>query len=363
VNDVEELKRFVLVHARAQNLDPATYQRVLNGIEHDRDGGPGSWTAAWSAEAAARADDPLAAARFYTMARFPFVDGDARATALRKAVEEFDRWRQARGGIERLDVELDGGRIRCWATGLGEGRPLLLVLGGIVSIKEQWAPVLLAARRLGLAGVVTEMPGTGENTLRYDAKSARMISAVIDAVGERADTARTTALAMSFSGHLALRAALDDRRITGIVTVGAPVAEFFTDADWHRRLPRVTRDTLAHLTRAAPGELFDALRDWALTAEQLAALDIPVCYLASGRDEIIPPGDPALLRTHVRDLRLAEQDDVHAAPGHVLETKLWITSSVVRSTGGKPIPGILLGTLLGALRLRRRLSRSLRSET
>jgi len=140
-------------------------------------------------------------------------------------------------------------------------------------------------------------------------------------------------MAASFSGHLALRCALSDSRIRGVVTIGAPVSAFFTDQEWQRQLPRVTADTLAHLTGLDFAQLSRQLPAWALTEAQLEALRIPVAYLASARDEIIPPQEARLLRAHVSKLSMAVNDDVHASPGHITETRLWSALSLLRMSG------------------------------
>lgn len=332
-NDVAELKEYVLAHASAQNLSA---DHVLSRITTDGDG-PGSWSREWvrAGETLERDGDLLAAATHYNLARFPYVDGPARAEALRRCVTVFDRWRRDVPGIERLEVDLPGGRVSAWAAGLSatERRPVVLMVGGIVSIKEQWAPVLPELVRYGFAGVVAELPGVGENELRYDLSSTSLFTVLLDAVADRADSTRTYALALSFSGHLALRALPAEPRLRGIVGAGAPIAAFFTDEEWQRSVPRITRDTLAHLTGTTPDSVFAEIRDWALTPEDLAAVDVPVAYVASGRDEIIPPADPALLREHVRDLRMIEHDDVHGSPSHFLHTRMWTLSQILHIGG------------------------------
>jgi hypothetical protein len=338
MNDIDELERFIGVHSRAQGLPPELCEDVLGRVTHDGSG-PGSWVGEWSlaARAAEQEGAWLVACQCWNTARFPFVDGPDRAEALERCVAAFDRWRAEHApAIERVDVELTEpkGRVRCWAAGLSatEPRPLLVLMGGIVSIKEQWAPALLQAEQLGMAMVVTEMPGVGENTLCYDEDSWLMLPAVLDALADRADVAHTYASAMSFSGHLTLRCASRDPRIRGVVTAGAPIAEFFTDTAWQRVVPKVTVDTLIHLTRlagASPQELFTHLRPWALTGELLAGLRIPLGYTVSLRDEIIPAGDVRVLREHVPDLSLNEYDDVHGSPSHVDETRMWAVRTIL----------------------------------
>jgi hypothetical protein len=335
MNDVGELKQFAAVHAGALNIHDSP--ELLARIRTDDEGAPSSWAWEWgqAADTQLREGHLLSACQHYILARFPYVDGPTRQEASTRSVHAFDRWRQAETDIQPLDVSLPGGRVRCWTSGLSAARPLplLLVMGGIISVKEQWAPILAQAERLGMAGVVTEMPGVGENTLRYGAESWRMVSGVLDAVGDRADVAHTYAIALSFSGHLALRCAITDSRIRGVVTAGTPVSDFFTDATWQHNLPRITVDTLAHLTGVKPADLADHMRGWALTADELGALDIPVCCLASLRDEIIPGGDVRRLRDHVRDLRLVENDDVHGSPHHLAESQRWVISSTLHMRG------------------------------
>ncbi|RKS68188.1 esterase/lipase [Actinomadura pelletieri DSM 43383] len=363
MNDVGELKRYVEVHARGQRIP--RYRALLGRITTDEGDGPGTWTGEWcrAAELLAGRGRDLEASRYFAMARFPYVDGPPRQKAQDRAVESIRQWAAERGGLESVEVEMDGGRVRCWATGLSASspKPLLVIMGGIVTVKEQWAPTLVKLRRLGMAGLVTELPGVGENTLRYGPDSRRMLSRVLDAVSGRADVSQTYAIALSFSGHLALHCAAEDDRIKGIITAGAPVHTFFTDPDWRRALPRITVDTLAHLTGEPAARIEDDLGAWALSGEQLAGLRIPVFTTASLRDEIIPAGDVRFLREHVRDLEVVEYDDVHGAPLHVGETQLWSIASLLRARGVRTPQSAVIGLLLRGHRARRRLSRPARA--
>ncbi|RVX38775.1 alpha/beta hydrolase family protein DUF1100 [Nonomuraea polychroma] len=356
MNDVAELKAYIGVHARGQRM--RGFQEILDRIETDEGLGAGSWVGEWcrAGEALERQGQDLEASRHYAMARFPYVDGPARQEALDRCITALDRWRSAHRAIEQLEVQLKGGRVRCWTAGLStaDRKPLLVMMGGNMTVKEQWAPLLVHAQRLGMAVIVTEMPSTGENTLPYDPDSWQMISGLLDDVADRADVSRTHLTALSFSGHLALRCAVDDARIRGVVTVGAPVSAFFTDLVWQGALPKITQDTLAHMTARPEGVV--GADGWALTPAQLAALDVPVAYTASLRDEVIPYDDVRLLKEHVRRLDLIEHDDVHASPNHVQETQLWSTVSLLRARGIRNLQTAVLGLMLRLTRVRQRLS-------
>ncbi|MEU4526562.1 alpha/beta hydrolase [Amycolatopsis sp. NPDC024027] len=359
MNDIAELKRFVVLHARAQQLPPEQCRAVLDRIDNDEEGQAGSWAVEWSRSAAELRErgDLLAASRHWTMARFPFVDGPTRQKALDDAVGAFDGWR-AEAGIDRVRLDTPGGELRCWATErpAGPARPLLLVMGGIVSTKEQWAPALPLVHRLGMTGVVAELPGVGQNTRQYDRDSWRMIPDLLDALGPVASGVDIYALALSFSGHLALRAAGHDERLKGIVLAGAPVHDFFADPQWQRGIPRVTRDTLAHLTGTEPAEVAGRIAGWGLTDDELRAVRIPVSCVVSTRDEVIPRSDVDRLIRTLPHLRLLEHDDVHGSPDHVAESQMWSVRSVLRMSGARPLQRVGLTAALGMTRLRRKLA-------
>ncbi len=337
--NVDELKAYAKLHARGQDIDPRRLTEVLARIRTDDPGAPDSWAVVWNrvADALASRGRDLEACRHYAMARFPYAADEERVRAQRETVAAFDRWRTAQGGIEPLDLDLPGGTVRAWTAGLDapEPRPLLLVMGGIVSVKEQWAQLLPKLAKQGFAAVVTELPGVGENTFRYDADSWRLLPELVDRLPGRAGTTEVSLLALSFSGHLALRAAANDARFGRVLTVGAPVGPFFTDdAWWEAEVPAVTKEVLLRLTGAADGPALRAeLAGWALTPEELAAVRIPVGYVRSTRDEIIPRADGELLAAHLPQVRFKEFDDVHGSPSHLGEMRLWLMHALLSSQG------------------------------
>jgi pimeloyl-ACP methyl ester carboxylesterase len=325
-----ELSELALLHALAQGIDEPAARELLARVRRPWGESPDAWGPVWTqaGDRLAEAGRTLDACRHYAVARFPYPGDDPRSVGQRRCVESFDRWRRAQPTrIDRLTVTLDGERFVAWTAGLDPvtPRPLLLVLGGIVSVKEQWAPLLTQADALGVALAVTELPGVGENTLPYDALAPRMLSALLDALLGLADVRRVAAVALSFGGHLAMRCALQDARIASVATVGAPVRRFFTDEAWWSTLPGTTRACLAHTMRMPAESLQERLRGWALTDDDLARLAarrLPVHYVTSLRDEIMPPGEAELLRRAGVPGTDRAFDDVHGAPDHLDETRL-----------------------------------------
>lgn len=353
-NDLDELKEFARLHAKGQGMKARRLERILARIRNDEPGAPDSWARVWSAEAQAAAGrgKPVQACQYYALARFPHHGDEVRIAAQRGVVESFDAWRGSRGrGIEKLEFRTATGTFAAWAAGLDAPKPLplLVVMGGIVSVKEQWAQLLPRFAKLGFATVVAEMPGVGENTLPYGPDSWRLLGFLLDQLEGRAQERNVSLLTLSFSGHMALRAAGNDERIGRILTVGAPITRFFTDENWWPGVPQITKDTLVALTgQPSEAALVEAFRHgWALTPEELRAVRIPVRYVVSARDEIIPGGERAFLAEHLADVEFAEFDDVHGSPAHLGELRLWLLLQLLRTNGIEDRRTKVLQTILG----------------
>lgn len=342
-----ELTDLVQLHARAQGIPRARCQEVLGRIVRAEGDEPGSWCSEWTREADRLTDAGrhLDACRLYSLARFPYPGNPGQERAGKQCVSSFARWGAGSFGIERMTLDLLGRRVPIWASGLDPAapRPLLLMMGGIVSVKEQWAQSLPLARNLGMAAIAAEMPGVGENPLEYNRESWRMLPALFDAVAEIAPVHEIYTVAMSFSGHLALRCAAHDSRLRGLVTVGAPVADFFENEGWWSQVPTTTKRTLAHLTRRPVADVHHHLRNFALQPYELARIPVPIRYVVSRRDEIIPPEDSRTLARYVPDFAWTQFDDVHGSPNHVTRTKLWVLRSVLRMHSRSLFPLTRLG--------------------
>ncbi len=323
-----ELKNFVRLHGHAQQLDSQQVRQILNGITDSQGCDQGSWSAEWfkAAELKRQQQDWTNATRLFNLVRFPFVSNPLQQQALEACIDCFARSMQ-QAAVEYESLSLAGNTVKAYATGLDQNWPLLIVCGGIISIKEQWQRFLLLAQRLKICVVITEMPGVGENKLQYNRESWTLFTHIMDALQGRAEIQRTYLFALSFSGHLALMAAEKDARIVGITTVGAPVRHFFQPHDLDE-IPHVTRATLCHLMKIDPSQLAEHLDHLALLPS-VTPLTIPVHYLQSQFDEVIPEAEVDALRSRVTSVSVYPLPDIHGSPHHLHLVGPWALATIL----------------------------------
>ncbi|MDJ0744613.1 MAG: alpha/beta hydrolase [Xenococcaceae cyanobacterium MO_167.B27] len=330
---LNELKELIVLHAQAQGLTLSYCKSILDRISREEGNSPSSWVYEWSKEAERLKQKArwLEATSLYNIARFPFVQSPERKQAHFDCVESCTEWLLTKPQIQKININTTQGAFNVYFTkGLGDKkRPLLVVLGGIVSIKEQWVTFLEKADALDMAVAVTEMPRVGENTLAYGVDAGNMFSVLLEHLKFLADVNNTYVVAMSFSGHMAIQYALRDPRIKSITTVGAPIHYFFRDRNWWEQVPLTTKRTLAHLLALDIEDVFPALTPMALEKEQLQSLSIPLNYIFSRRDEIIPSLEKQFLQKNVKKLNLQEFDDVHGSPNHLQQMQLWVPMSIL----------------------------------
>ena len=253
----------------ANGIDYNDFRRVTSALERWDD-----WLEAWTAtadghrEQAEQADAAghaltageayLRAAVAYHFAKFVWVvdvERNREATgkaiaALRAAHERLDPT------AERIEVPFDGARL---AANLRRPRdverpPLVVLIPGLDSTKEEffhWEEVFL---RRGMATVSLDGPGQGESGfalhIRPDYEVA--VAALLDALGDREDVDlhRVGAAGVSMGGYYAPRAAAFEPRIRAVAGISGP---YDMSANWDN-LPALTRETLQHHTGASSPE-------------------------------------------------------------------------------------------------------------
>jgi pimeloyl-ACP methyl ester carboxylesterase len=332
---LDELKEFSRLHIRSQR-HPADLERTLATIDSEERDAPGGWTHQWSARASeyTRTGRALEAIQCLNFARFPFVSSQARANAHRACVERFAAWATSRDRrVKKVEISAMGHRVPVYTLIDRPGRPILIAIGGIVSIKEQWHALMFGAARLGFSVVIAECPGVGENPLPYTPGCHRFLGAILDELSGVTGRCPAYVVGLSFGGYLAIKQALCDPRIRGITTVGVPLSDFYTDAAWWAGVPEVTKRTLGHVCRARLDELPTVLAEFALSAGDLRSLAIPLHAVCSLRDEIVPQAEQRFLEANADQLDLVVFDDVHGAVHHMPALQKYIVWSVLSQSG------------------------------
>jgi 2,6-dihydroxypseudooxynicotine hydrolase len=149
---------------------------------------------------------------------------------------------------QRIEAELDGGKV---AANLRrphtpEPVPLVILLPGLDSTKEEfhlWESVFL---RRGMATLSLDGPGQGETgfamSIRHDYEVA--VAAALDALAgfDGLDLERVGAAGVSLGGYYVVRAAAFEPRLKAVAGVSGP---YDMAARWDT-MPSLTRETFTH---------------------------------------------------------------------------------------------------------------------
>ena len=232
------------------------------------------------------------AALCYHFAKFVWMmDMDKyRATADKAVSSLYAAHKHLDPSAERLEIPFDTttliGNLRRPANVTQP--PLVFLLPGLDSTKEEffnWENVFL---RRGLATLSLDGPGQGEAGydyhIRYDYDVA--VGAVLDQLAARADLdlARVGVVGVSMGGYYAPRVAAFEPRVKAVVPIGGP---YNFGACW-AQLPMLTRETFTHhsgAVNAAEGEK----RALQLSLEGLAErITQPMLVVFGQLDRLIP---------------------------------------------------------------------------
>jgi dienelactone hydrolase len=225
----------------AQGVDPNDFARVTAPLERWED-----WLDAWSANADVHAELAqvaesaghrrtagecwIRAALSYHFAKFVWmVDPQRHRSTSDKAVAA------SRAGLflldptfERVEVPFDGGTMvgNLRKPAGVERPPLVLLIPGLDSTKEEFFHVEEVYLRRGMATFSMDGPGQGETgyttVIRPDYDVA--VAAVLDALCDRRDLdgSKVGALGVSLGGYYGVRAAAFEPRLVAVVVSGGP---------------------------------------------------------------------------------------------------------------------------------------------
>jgi hypothetical protein len=190
--------------------------------------------------------------------------------------------------------------------------PLLIIFTGLDGYRTELAVWMEGFRRIGVATVVLEIPGTGDCPAAASDPTSpdRLYSSLLDWVSAQPalDAAKTAIWAFSTGGYYAIRVAhTHASRLAGVVALGGGCHHMF-DRAWldhvnHLEYPFDLADTLAYKFgygadverfKAEASSTFSLLNDGTLDSKQCARL-----LLVNGtEDEIFPIDDYYLALQH-----------------------------------------------------------------
>ena len=282
----------------------ADFQEVTSAIVHWED-----WCAAWSARAAVHeqlgaealaqgffltAGEHLSrAAVYYHFAKFLFVhDLDQMRTAHGKAVECRRRaLAHLRPPGERVEIPFENGAlagILRRPLGADARVPVLLMIPGLDSAKEELEAYELPFLARGMATLIVDGPGQGEAEYRFPIRGDYEVAAtaMVDWIARRddLDASRIGIWGVSLGGYYAPRAAAYERRIRACIGLAGPY-------DWSEifdGLPQLTREAFRVRSHVATEQ---AAREHARTltlAHAAKAIQCPLFLVGGKLDRLVP---------------------------------------------------------------------------
>ena len=284
-------------------VDYNDFVRTTAGIERWED-----WLDAWDrlgdrhAELAREAEHSdrhqtageawLRAAVAYHFAKFVWViDPDRYRPVHQKSVDAYySAHRMLGSGLERVEVPFEGvtmaGNLR--RPDGAERPPLVVLVPGLDSTKEEFFYNEEAFLRRGMATFSLDGPGQGESqyelALRYDYEVA--VTAALDALKDRDDLDfdRIGIVGVSMGGYLAPRAAAFEPRIRAVVAASGA----YKRVEIYDQLPPLNRETFIRKTKTANA---DEAREVAVKMDLEGVLDHmqqPALFVTGDQDRLVP---------------------------------------------------------------------------
>jgi pimeloyl-ACP methyl ester carboxylesterase len=194
--------------------------------------------------------------------------------------------------VERIEAPLDGhtmvGNLR--RPEGSERPPLVILIPGLDSTKEELVGMEEAFLRRGMATFALDGPGQGESTydlpLRHDYEVA--VTSVLDTLEGRddldLDLDRVGALGQSMGGYLAPRAAIYEPRIRAVVALSGA----YKRVEIFDGLPAVNHETFMYKTHTST---VDEAREVAVKMDLTGLLDDfdrPALYATGTNDRLVP---------------------------------------------------------------------------
>jgi len=204
----------------------------------------------------------------------------------------------------------------------GEPGPVVIMIPGLDSVKEELQATAEYMLRRGLAVIAIDGPGQGEAEYEFPIEPAyeRVVTAVADYLKGRDDLNpdRLGVFGVSLGGYYAARSAAYEPRVRAAVDLAGP---YRWDQDWDA-LPSQTRTTFQTRSGAAsPAQARE--RAAALTLTDAAArITCPLLVVHGGRDRLIPAYHAERLAREAPGAELMlYPDGSHGVTNHAFESR------------------------------------------
>lgn len=288
----------------ANGVDPNDYRRIVGAVETWAQWLPaweahGDSLAALAAEAERLGRDETAgelwrrAASSYHFGKFVWiVDLELHARATRKAAAALgNALRLLDPTARRLEIPFDGAELIATYRRPREPAaklPLVLIIAGLDSTKEEFFGTEEIFHRRGLATLTLDGPGQGEAGLalpiRHDFEVP--VAAALDFLEHEHGLAhdRIGAVGLSLGGYYVARAAAFEPRIEAAAAVSGP---YDFSANWEQ-MPQLTRAAFAHAAGAADDRAARAAASAFSLAGIAERIAQPLLVITGDRDRIVP---------------------------------------------------------------------------
>ncbi len=191
---------------------------------------------------------------------------------------------------ERIEAPLDDGKVvgNLRRPALAERPPLVLIIPGLDSTKEEFFTLEEVFLRRGMATLSMDGPGQGESgfelNIRPDYEVA--VGAVLDALAGREDVdlGRVGAVGVSMGGYYAPRAAAFEPRLRAVVGISGP---YDMSSNWDN-LPSLTRETLRHHTGASSDDEARSRAAQLNLSGVAEKISVPALMMTGKLDRLIP---------------------------------------------------------------------------
>ncbi|MER2472838.1 alpha/beta hydrolase [Photorhabdus laumondii] len=354
MNKLDEMKNYVILHAKTLGIHRKVSNLLLSidSLSDDSSSGWGNifWKEARHLE---RNNNHKEALGLYNIARFPY---PATTIQHRSYDDYISLFKKMYIATHKLEEKITSDERQRFYIKHGKTKDIVIICGGIISLKEQWISALDIFHSLGFTVILTEMPCVGENEINFNIESFNMFSDILNVIDFSHEN-RCHLLAMSFSGYIALKNSCIDDRINAITMVGTPIYDLYHNVKAFKNLPKITKDVLINNINKnnqekiyTDDELFNLLHSKFSPIEK-ANKDLKVFYLQSKYDEIISLTETSHLENKCSFFNKLCLPDVHGSPNYHKTVVFYIIWSVLKSMNNKAYARTLLIAMIFTSRI------------